>query len=735
MAVLGALAFGLAIFAAALLLFAVQPMTGRLVLPTLGGSPAVWNTVMVFFQAALLTGYALAHLLTRLPVRWQVASHAALVVGAAATLPIGFGAATPPADTMPVGWLLGALSLGVGLPALMLATVSPLVQVWYARSGLPRARDPYFLYAASNAGSLLGLLGVPLLLDPRLGLAEQRTAWSIGFLALGAALVLVWWRVWWRGSWRMRAVRSAKPTQIGDDARAAMHGSRRPWIWWIVLALVPSSLLLGVTQHLTTDIAAVPLLWVVPLALYLLTFIVAFGVRGAWLGRVAAKLTPIAVVAVVVAVLVEARHPLFAVALIHLVAFVVIALACHARLASLRPPVSELTRFYLCVSLGGVLGGSVNALAAPWLLDWVAEYPIMLALGGMLAVGLPAFDREGLRNAVPGVLATVGVGVLLVAPIAWTGISGGAFVALFIGVVALVCYLLSKRPLAFGIALLAVLLLPPVLAPDADIARRDRTFFGVHTVFRESFDTERGSPALRHVLRHGGTVHGLQNLGDNTPWTYYHPIGPLGEVMTHAHSRRRPLRIGAVGLGVGSLAAYTEPGDLLTFFEIDPVVVDIAQDASLFTFVEESPGAVEYVVGDGRLTIAGRGPFDLIVLDAFSSDAIPVHLLTAEAFETYASELAEGGVIALHASNRHLRLGPVIAATAEAAGLTGLIVTDEPLPAMMELGQQVSTWAVLAPEPAALRGSFRGWEPLVSLPGDRPWTDDYASILGVLRLD
>ncbi|MEM8756899.1 MAG: fused MFS/spermidine synthase [Planctomycetota bacterium] len=709
------------ILLAALLLFAVQPMVGRLVLPSLGGSPAVWNTVMVFFQASLLIGYALAHAVGRMPRGWQqAAAQAALLAGALVLMPIGVDAAS--AAERPIAALLLALGAGVGLPAVALATMSPLIQLWYARTlttrtGRAHSRDPYVLYAASNAGSLLGLLGYPLLAEPLLGVDQQRLAWSIGLGLLAAVLLPVW----------IGAARSGPPAAAGEtDARDA--SDRGAWLWWVVLALVPSSLLLGVTQHLTTDIAAVPLLWAVPLALYLVTFIVAFGGRAEAVLANGQRAVPLAAIALVVAMLVEAKHPLIVVMLLHLAAFFVIAQACHARLATLRPPADRLTRFYLCVSLGGVLGGAINALAAPLLLNWIAEYPIMLAMGAMLAVGRPVLRW---RSLLPGLGFAALVGALLLTPLTAAPMFGLVFTAGG----ALGCYLLSKHALPFGLALLAVLVLPEVLDPDDSIVRRERTFFGVHTVMRDTVRPTIDETVTRHTLKHGGTIHGLQNLGDNTPWTYYHPFGPLGEIIDHARRASGPQRIGAIGLGVGSLAAYANPGDTVTFFEIDPAVIAIAQDPALFTFLDESLGGVEHIVGDGRLTIAGTGPFDLIVLDAFTSDAIPVHLLTAEAFALYADELAPGGLIAVHLSNRHLELGRVVAGGAAAAGLNGLIVTDDPTPELLRLGQEPSTWAVLAADPAALDDALNGWTPLTDLADPVIWTDDRSSILGVLRLD
>ncbi len=708
--------FVIAIFLSAALLFAVQPMVGRMVLPALGGSPSVWNAVMVFFQVSLLAGYALAHALERFaPTRVRVAVHAAIVLGSLALLPIAVPTGRVDPAGLPVVGLLAALCLGVGLPAVALATMSPLLQAWYASLDLPRREDPYFLYAASNAGSLLGLLGYPLVAEPLWGLSAQRSAWGVGFAALAAVLLLIW-------------VRIARSGAHADPASARGVGAT-PWrtrLLWLALAAAPSSLLLGVTQHITTDVAAAPLLWAIPLALYLVTFIVAFGVKTGRLLVVLRRVLPVLLVALVVALLIGASHPLLVVIGLHLCAFTAVALACHARLASLRPHVGDLTRFYLFVSLGGVLGGSFNALLAPLLFDWVAEYPLVLAAGGALALGA---GRERIASGWrvwPGiVVAVLAVGVLLL-PITWDDTLWLALV----GVFAFAVYALSRRPLAFGIATAAVLLAPGWLRPSDEIIARERTFFGVHTVL-----IEREGDTVRHALRHGGTVHGLQTPGDQTPLTYYHPTGPLGETFHALHNRSDLPRVGAIGLGVGSLAGLARPGDRVTFFEIDPEVARLARDPDLFSYLNASPADIDVDIGDGRLRIIGTGPFELIVLDAFTSDAIPVHLLTAEAFDTYRAELAPGGWIAVHISNRHLDLVPVVAATAAKAGLAGRWRHDQPTPIEEAAGKAESTWCVLAESEKDLAPFARGWDPLEPDGRTRAWTDDYSNILATIRLD
>lgn len=704
--------FVLAIFTAAALLFAVQPMVGRLVLPAMGGSPAVWNTVMVFFQLALLGGYALAHALARIrSLRAQALAHATVLLLTLALLPVSVAPIEP--GRSPALSLFLRLALDIGPLALALSTISPLLQRWYAALALPRSHDPYFLYAASNAGSLLGLLGYPLIVEQSLGLSNQRFAWSIAFGVLALLLIAPW----------IGVLRARSPATHADapppERTASPTGAP---LRWIVLALVPSSLLLGVTQHITTDIAAVPLLWAIPLALYLVTFILAFSLRTARLLRVLTRVVPVLGVASAVAIMVDAGHPLIVVLALHLSAFFAIALACHARLAESRPPASDLTRFYFFISVGGVLGGSINSFLAPLVLSWVAEYPIMIALGAGLAVGLPTLSRSLLVELLPALALGAALALALVLiPEGWPY----ATIAL-VALPAIGAFLCSTRPARFALALMVAMLLPELLAPNQHIVHRARTFFGVHTVLFEN--APRGP---RHTLRHGGTLHGLQNLGSAESQTYYHTTGPVGEVFGALPAGAH---IGAIGLGVGSVAALARPGDTLAFHEIDPEVVRIATDPELFTYVRDSRAEISFVLGDGRLTIAGAEPMDLIIVDAFTSDAIPIHLLTAEALRLYADRLKPGGLIALHLSNRYLDLEPVVAETLAQAGLLGLIRSDVPNATHINDGKEMSTWAILARDAADLT-PFLEWTPLIPDGRLRPWTDDDANILSVLRLD
>lgn len=715
---------GLAIlttFLGAALLFVVQPLAARTLLPVLGGSPAVWNTAMVFFQTALLAGYLWAHVSVRtLGVRRQSRLHAVLALLAVVLLPVLAPGTAPPADASPVGWLLVALAAMVGPFVVVLSANAPLVQRWFAASGHPASRDPYFLYAASNAGSLLALGAYPLVIEPRTTLVQQWRWWAIGY-GVFAVCTATYALLATRRPVDAVAAAPAPPGTLGERVR------------WLLLALVPSSLLLAVTQLLSTDIAAVPLLWVLPLGVYLLTFIVAFARRPPVAAETASALLPwLAVPMAVTSFLLLPGVPVWSLVVLQLVGLFVAALACHGRLAAERPPPARLTEFYLILALGGVIGGAMTALVAPVAFTWVAEYPLALVAACLLRLpprrARPALDVAAPALAVAAFLAAASLLPIAVADPWWA--AAGPYLA-----VAGVCLLVAPRRLGFGLAL-AVLLTLAQLSPE-DTNRtvyRARTFFGVHRVTSDP-------DGDWHSLSHGVTEHGRQARRGSMrrlPTMYYHPTGPLGDVIRACRGTARLDAVAGVGLGTGALAAYGRAGERIDFFEIDPAVVRIAQDPALFSFLGDSAATTRIVLGDARLRLAAEPPattYDLLVLDAFSSDAIPVHLITAEAVGVYAARLRPGGLIAAHVTNRHLDLVPVLAAAAGAAGLEGLVraerdVSDD------ERGQakEASTWVALArpgtPSLEALRRA--GWVPLPA-PERRVWTDDYVDLLGALR--
>jgi SAM-dependent methyltransferase len=735
--------FASTLFASAVLLFTVQPMAGKDLLPLAGGTPAVWNACLVFFQAVLLLGYLYADRLTRLPARTQATCHIALL-GVGLTLAVTCRPDPrwiPDDSEYPVFGLLAYLSAGVGGPFLALSATAPLLQRWFAWTSRPGVRDPYFLYAASNAGSLLGLLSYPFLFEPAFTLAEQRTAWLVGFAAV-AGLVAVCavnlFRVDHSGGGN-----GQEPSASTSELPAPEEPpTRRRVLTWIGLAALPSSLLLGVTTHLTTDVAPIPLLWVVPLALYLLSFIVVFAWWPTGVRRIMGRACPVSLVALAVTLVTGATEPVTLVAGVQLAAFFAVALLCHGELVARRPAKEYLTRFYLAISVGGVLGGAFNALAAPILFSRLGavEYPLAVVAAALVRPGtgwrlrpvdwlyLAVFTlfTLGLSYAVPQfVEPPVNPSDPDALPIRLVR------AGLMYGLPAVVAFALVRNPLRFA-GCFAVLFLAGTFDPTAHgrTLLVTRNFFGTLHVTRST-----DGQFVRLV--HGTTQHGQQRPGDPKPLMYYHPTGPIGRLLEKLPAERTR-RVAVVGLGCGAMTAYARPGEAWTFFEIDPAVVRIARDDRFFTYLRDSRVEPRIVLGDARRQIAREpdGSFDLIVLDAFSSDSIPVHLLTAEAFALYGRKLTPGGVLAFHLSNRYLDLPPLVARLGAGHGppFAAKVDADEPTDREREDGKFASTWVVLARDPADLGPVAKDTHWQVVRPTDGPvWRDDFSNLLGVWK--
>ncbi len=725
------LLFAVTIFLGSALLFLVQPMFARMVLPVLGGAPSVWNTAMVFYQAVLLAGYACAHFSTaRLGVRRQSVMQLGLLLLPFAILPVAVaGIGTPPTDSSPLGWLLGVMLTAVGLPFFAAATMGPTLQTWFAASGHSRAADPYFLYSSSNLGSMVALLGYPFAIEPFLSLDQQSQLWTwayAAFVVLAAACVAAIWN---------KSSAASAPALAGRGTEAPKIERRRS-LRWVGLAFIPSSLMLGVTSYLSSEIAVVPLLWVVPLALYLFTFVVAFRPGAGRLVPVAARAFAILAVTLVVSLNMQATQPLGWLMLLHLVVFTLAAFLCHVKLAADRPASSQLTSFYLWISVGGVLGGVFNALLAPLLFNTVVEYPLALVLAAYVTAsvhGAQSSPRARLLDWLgPLALAVFAFGLAYTGPairfVSMKTLSGAIF-----GLPALGCFLLSRRPLRFALGLSALLLAATVYRDErGNILHTERSFFGLHRVTLD--------PALKvHYLVNGRTLHGTQSLDParrSEPLAYYFRTGPAGQIL--AELARDPAQpVGVVGLGAGSLASYALPGQPWTFFEIDPVVVRLARDEKYFTFLRDTPAKLRVVLGDARLSLQQEpaGSLHLLMIDAFSSDAIPAHLITREALALYQQKLGPRGVIAVHISNLHLDLEPVLSALAREAGLVCRVRDDTLVPeAERNLGKAASVWLVLARDTADLGAlaSDRRWLP-ARLTGQRVWTDNYSSILHTFR--
>ena len=734
--------FAMAIFTSAALVFVVQPMVTKLVLPMLGGSPSVWNTAMVFFQTALLAGYAYAHGLQRIvSIRVQVAVHLGLLLAAALFLPLTIsGLFGDPDPNAPIGWLLATLALSVGAPFAVLSATAPLLQAWYARvrAGHSDGQNPYVLYAASNLGSFLALLAYPVVIEPLMSLSGQRLGWSGGyglFVALVVVLAIV--------VWRRRIETTAEPAVLAQSA--SISWTRKGLL--ILLAAAPSSLMLGVTAHLSTDVASAPFLWVMPLALYLLTFVIAFQTRPA---------IPLAVTLPIQAALIAATITMVAfrtgdwtlLFLLNLGGFFFSALMCHQLLARLRPAPDRLTEFYLLMSLGGVVGGAFTALLAPVIFDAVWEYPLVLVLVCLLR---PRSEQD---IQVWEVLIFVGALMLCATPplmsaifradwdLAWAfnrlvPLRMEQVAMMILGMASILGYLVRDRRWLFAGVIGAAVLSGHQIAKGYEAAWSDRSFFGVMRV-GVTRDPLLGGPV--HVLMHGTTLHGSQPTNPVyacVPTLYYAPATPIGQA-AEAVRQRLPAgaNIGVVGLGSGAMAAYKRQQDTLTFFEIDPMVDRVARDPQLFTFINGcAQGPVRTVLGDARLTMAAEQPasYDLLLIDAFSSDAVPTHLLTVEAIEGYLKLLKPDGVVVLHLSNRNLDITRPAVAAARALGKPDLHQIYQESAEGADMAE-ASTEAMIISNSEAGLAAFRNdprWRK-VDPEAVRPWTDDYVNLFGSL---
>lgn len=886
--------FSVTLFTSATLLFMIQPMVGKMVLPLLGGSPAAWNTCMVFFQGLLLLGYLYADRLTsRLAPAPQSKWH--IIVLLSVGVWFGFAAAigpkrvpvpifeslAPQGEAYPMFGVLALLAAAVGLPFLIISTSAPLLQRWFAYTGHPSAKDPYFLYATSNAGSLISLLGYPLFIEPTFSLAEQAWIFAGGFVVLAVLIYFCG-----------QAVREApgahtppsRPTAATTPDPNAPTLARK--FKWLGFAFVPSSLMLGVTFHMTTDIASVPLLWVIPLALYLVTFIIAFANTPAWFRPVIGNISPV-VTLLLVFVLISGvgssrGFSTFMQLGLHLVTYFLAALMLHNELARDRPDPKYLTGFYLWISLGGVLGGMFNALIAPVAFPRAYEYEIAIAIGCLLVPDLRDPEEvekikagqtdlrrmltRGFDVIIPiGMLALVGWLTIMPEKFEWfrdgldwiartisSGFeavgsnmrvsTGTVTILVLFALPCILCFLFIDRPVRFGLCVAAVLFTNAFRSARIDtVLASERSFFGILKVektddrrllamlFVKDKDSDEEFPApitdrcYFHKLSHGTTLHGMQGsdrfaltqfhseprfwpqlnrttkvewmaeavmrddlriLGAQNGWdevllagaqktwdfrqeplTYYHRTGPVGETFREFRKRNPKADVAMVGLGTGSVACYALPGQKLTFFEIDPTVIKLVENDTHFTYISDARkrGAeINFILGDARLKLAEQkdAKYGLLLIDAFSSDSIPIHLLTKEAVELYRSRLAPGGLLAIHISNRYVMLEPVCAAIAKDLGMVGRIasdtVHDRPDWINPFAGKTSSSWVVLAnseqdlgdlgvEDPrgggglAALAGmaawyNFTPWAHLKEDKNVPAWTDDYSDVLRVMSL-
>jgi hypothetical protein len=751
------LLFGLTVFISSLLLFLVEPMIARMALPLLGSTPSVWNTSMLFFQAILLAGYAYAHVAIRwLGARRHALLHIGLLLLALPLLPIKIPAGwTPPAQGNPAWWLLAVLVVSVGLPFFLLSSTAPMLQGWLAATTHRAARDPYVLYRASNLGSAVALLAYPILVEPTLRLDEQARFWQLAYVSLVVvtlAAVGVLLRTT-RTSDRlasgevMDADAASRPIIAGGAIDVSGVSAAIPApssggidvtrkLRWMLLAFAPSSLMLAVTTYATSDIAPIPLLWILPLTLYLLSFVLVFSPRARILHGWTTRVFPFAVLSIAISLGAKVVDPLWVLVPLHLLAFFVVAMKCHGEVARDRPDPSRLTEFYLWIALGGVLGGLFNAIVAPRVFNSFTEYPTVLVLACLVTAG-PILSNRGQRRL--DVMFAAGVAVataaVLVGALDVAHISHPIARATMLVIPAALCVTFARRPLRFGLAVGAMLVVAAVLVSQPGrLLFADRTFFGTHRVVVEG---------RFHLLMHGNTLHGAQATDPSArdePLTYYSRTGPVGQLFRAFDDAHPGTDVAVVGLGAGSMACYAKPGERWTFYEIDPAILRIATDARFFTYLRDClPGRYIVALGDARLSLrtAHPGRFGLLAIDAFNSDAIPVHLMTREAMRLYLRTLTPHGVLAFHITNRYLDLVPVVANLARDAGLVGFIRADRNVPASQLAGGKLpSTWVAMARSTDDLRiiSSDPRWKRLQANPNDPVWTDDFSNILSTLRL-
>ena len=786
--------FSLTLFLSATLLFSAQPMIAKMLLPSLGGTPAVWNTCMVFFQAILLVGYAYGHLVASRPNKLiQFPIHFGLIFLATVFLPLGLGnylSVSFVSNSKTILAVLGILTMSIGLPMFIVSTSAPILQKWFSRTSHPSATDPYFLYSASNAGSLTALVAYPTLIEPNFVLQQQSRIWSLGYLLLSFLIILCaairWQPHLLKHGAKSRRVSDGETPRLQSPRENPLPGLRAR-IRWTALAFAPSSWMLALTTYITTDIASVPLFWVIPLALYLLTFILAFAKNSFIPVETCERALPIGALAVIYLLLSQATQPVWLLMSIHMSVFFIAGLACHGRLAAERPSREHLTEFYFWISLGGVLGGLFNALVAPLFFTRILEYPITIIAACCLrtrptlknatssnptpmiepiAIGkspstppqdlsacneesqCPSVESEiskpmwtllkrkpafGIAVAfIPGLVSIIGATVL----VPNLGLPFQISMAIVFGTPLILGFLMVDVPIRFGLALAGVVV-GSLFAPDGHgrTLHSERNFFGVLRITQDPI-----GPFRRLV--HGSTLHGRQFINPARhcePLSYYHRSGPLQNIFKVAVRTSGCTNVAVIGLGAGSAACYSTPNQQWTFYEINPAVVAIARNTNYFSNLSTCMTAESKVVlGDARLRLhdAQPHPYELMILDAFSSDSIPVHLLTREAIDLYISKLAHNGILAFHISNRSLDLKPVLGDLASHLGLVCFSFNQTELfPFEIAQGKDASHWMVMAQKKEDLGNIPRYdlWLPVRARSNPEVWTDEFSNILRALN--
>ena len=818
--------FTFTLFQSALLLFWVQPMVGKILLPYLGGTPAVWNTCMVFFQALLLGGYSYAHLLSRFPSKTQFRIHFILLVAGFIPLaalrfqvePLTQSVLPTPTESNPIPWLLTVLLLSAGLPFFAVSTTAPLLQRWFSRTNHPQAKDPYFLYAASNVGSMLTLLCYPLVLEPSLTIGQQGIGWIFGYLLFTGLVFLCGWLA---EKNQGTSESFGEPTEISQEAAPSLGMQ----LGWVALAFIPSSLMIGTTTHLTTDIAPMPLLWILPLALYLLSFILVFSSIPRWvyptallglpllaslavsgfadifqannwddfakrLAKSAAMPTQLNVAEIVLFLAIalgtiflgrnsNRQHALmillvplflllvvflpnirekmfvneFEAILLHLALMFAVSMVCHGELAKSRPAPRFLTGFYLAMSVGGVLGGLFNTVVAPLIFNRFVEYPLVATLACLIIPGFTVSQKW-----LPGRIALQCLVFLT-----------GLLVALVLAIQAFLPHDRVRQILPpGGVTGLLFRWLEPALQSPPLV--QERNFFGAfriedirytHHYFEPLSGTYIPQPRRYHRMLHGTTNHGMQIIDPpelrRDPITYFQRSGAIGQIFRELTNRslekNRAPRVAILGVGTGTLASYAEKDWALTLFEIDPAMVRYAsQTDQYFTYLTDARNrgaTVEVKLGDGRKGIethdTAAGKFDILFMDAFASDSVPVHLLTREAFQVYFDKLEEDGMVVVNIANRYLDFEPVLSNLARSENWRILIQRGQMVAGQDKYG---TSWVVISRNGKALdrlaatSQSFEtndneewveSWQEGSPKPQLGVWTDSYSNIVQILN--
>ena len=729
------LLFAGTLFVSASLMFVLQPLFGKILLPLLGGSPAVWNTCMVFYQTILFLGYLYAHIISsRFKPTRQIQLHSVVILLSFLALPLALPENTvPPTESDPTLWIVWTLLIAIGLPLFVVSTTSPLIQKWFASIKHRNSDDPYFLYAASNAGSLIALISYPFIIEPHIDLSAQKTDWSLGYILLCLLIAACATLLYKSKAQHTPTEAIATPADIKLNVGQQLH--------WLALAFVPSSLLLGLTNFISTDIASVPLLWIIPLTVYLLSFIIVFSTWHDAIHPIIVKIQPFILIPFITYAFINpADLPYWMYLILHVIAFFFAVMVCHGELSKHRPSTQYLTQFYLIMSFGGMLGGMFNTFVAPFIFNGIYEYPLMIIAALLLR---PWSTTPSLKSALLQLIwpaSLIVIGLILYASISDL-LQYFDIIVISLIVLTIISFLLRSKPITFAFSTGAIIFLALGLhGLSSHTLYQERTFFGVLAVRESVLTDEKGQDETYHELFHGTTKHGAQRLPEDlqkTPLTYYSRPGPMGQLFKEFDAKNQNWNIGVVGLGAGALTCYAKESQQWTLYEIDPLVVDIASRPEYFTYMKLCAHQSTMRIGDARLSIDKEldGHFDLLIMDAFSSDSVPTHLITKEALDIYFKKLKPNGILAFHITNRHLALKKVLSIHAEQMHLAALIQEYKPQnPPPLVVA---TDWVVMAKKSDTLSplslSQLGNWEKMPLYFDMKAWTDDFTNIVSIWK--